>query len=74
MSQTSVGLYSGEGDMIIEYNEFDATDIQYLNVATGWGSDGSWTIQPSTCTPGNYIHTLRCTDNISNPLFVEKSI
>ena len=58
MSQTTIGLYSGEGEVIVEYNEFDATDIQYLNIATGFGSDGTWRIQPSTCpTPSKYIHT-----------------
>ena len=57
MSQTSIGLYDGDGNVIIEYNEFDAKDIRYLHVATGSGSTGKWSIQSNTCTPGKYMQT-----------------
>ena len=41
---TRIGLYDSEGNAIIEYDQFDATNIKYLYIATGWGSTGKWLI------------------------------
>ena len=39
-----IGLYDSEGNAIIEYDQFDATNITYLYVATGMGKTGKWSI------------------------------
>ena len=44
MTDTTIGLYDSNGDAIIEYDQFDATGIKYLYVATGWGSTGRWIV------------------------------
>jgi len=44
MTNTKLGLYHANGDAIIEYKDFDATDIQYMYAATGFGSTGQWIV------------------------------
>ena len=44
MTDTTIGLYDSNGDAIIEYDQFDATGIKFLYVATGFGSTGRWIV------------------------------
>lgn len=44
MTETTVGLYDPEGKTIIEYTGFDSSDANFLYIATGFGSRGTWEI------------------------------
>ena len=51
VTDNSFGLYDSAGDPIVEFvgHKGMTTNFNYLHVSTGWGSTGSWTIEPTTC-------------------------
>ena len=44
MDETTLGLYTADGEEIISYSGFNATDVNYLYVSTGFGATGKWIV------------------------------
>ena len=44
MTATTIGLYDADGGVIIESDQFDWTDIEYLFISTGYTSIGEWKV------------------------------
>merc|ERR1712130_62434 len=44
MDESTVGLFTPDGEEIISYSEFDGSDVQYLYVSTGFSATGKWIV------------------------------